>query len=111
MASTKSAATLDRETSQRINERATKAELVRLLAEARKERDFFKENSLRKEGVIQMLQKKVARLEGELGRQARPPVDTKRSFRERCQAYFEATGERSVTAPQLIAWEQAQAQA
>lgn len=107
MASTKSAATLDRETSQRINERVTKAELIRLLAEARKERDFFKANSLRKEGVIQMLQKKVERYE----RQARPRVDTSRPWGERCRAYLQATGARSVTSPQLIAWEQEQAQA
>jgi hypothetical protein len=32
-------------------------------AAAEQERDFFKQNSLRKEGVIQMLQGKVARLE------------------------------------------------
>ena len=38
-----------------------------------------------------------------------PRVDTSRPFSERCRAYLEATGERSVTAPQLIEWEQAQA--
>lgn len=32
-------------------------------AAAEQERDFFKQNSMRKEGVIQMLQGKVARLE------------------------------------------------
>lgn len=31
------------------------------------------------------------------------------SFRERCKAYFAATGERSVTAPELIAWENSHA--
>jgi len=43
-------------------------------------------------------------------RQASPAASgTKRPFSERCKAYFAATGARSVTMPQLQAWEQANA--
>jgi len=43
-------------------------------------------------------------------REARPAASgTKRPFSERCKAYFAATGARSVTMPQLQAWEQANA--
>lgn len=94
MASTKSAATLDRETSQRENARTTKAELLRLLAEVRKERDFFKANSLRKEGVITMLQKKVERT-------CRP----RRPSQDDLDAYFAAhPGARSVSPADLAAF-------
>lgn len=97
MASTKSAATLDRETSQRVNARATKAELVRLLAEVTRERDFFKQNSLRKEGVIQMLQKKVDRLSG----QARPA--SRRPTQDELAVYFAANPDRKSVSPAELA--------
>lgn len=108
MASTKSAATLDRETSQRVVRRETLASLRKdlaerdaiiaayaaELAEVRKERDFFKANSLRKEGVIQMLQKKVERT-------CRP----RRPSQDDLDAYFAAHPHaRTVTPEQLAAF-------
>ena len=44
-------------------------------------------------------------------RQAGPRVDTARPFGERCRAYLEATGEKSVTSTRLVEWERAQAAA
>lgn len=75
MASRKSAATLDNEVSQDINLRSEVAALTALLAEARGERDFFKANSLRKESVIQMLQKKCDRLAGPATSDRRTAMD------------------------------------
>lgn len=43
-------------------------------------------------------------------REARPQATAaKRPFSERAKAYMAATGERSVTMPKLLAWEQAHA--
>jgi hypothetical protein len=58
------ASRIDALTSEVAQLRADNASLLADLVEARKLRDLFKENSLRKEGVIQMLQRKVQRLEG-----------------------------------------------
>lgn len=99
MASIKNANTLDREQGEKVRKRDTIASLRADLAEARKERDFFRANSLRKEGVITMLQKKVARLEG--GKPQRPT----RPAQEDLDAYFEANPEaRSVSPDDLAAF-------
>ncbi|NLA69312.1 MAG: hypothetical protein GX856_13930 [Gammaproteobacteria bacterium] len=108
MASIKSAATKDREQSERIVKRETLASLRAQLAEVRRERDFFRANSLRKEGVIQMLQKKVERLEGGA---AAAPAGERIDFAAAAQAYCAAHGVSSVSRADLVAWCKEQARA
>ena len=68
----------------------------------------------RVQGVLRSTQQFLAKYKRQLPRsgmmEARPAASgTKRPFSERCKAYFAATGARSVTMPQLQAWEQANA--
>ncbi|HRP74562.1 MAG TPA: hypothetical protein PKZ27_03145 [Rhodocyclaceae bacterium] len=115
MASTKSAATLDRETSQRVAARVTMTDLKSICADQaaeiaalKAERDELKAECSRKETWINRY---AAQLKQARHVAATKRVDTTKPFGERCRAYLAATGEKGVTAPQLIAWEQAQAQA
>lgn len=57
--------------------RADNAQMVRDLAEVRSQRDLFKSNSLRKEGVIQALQRK---LEGKGDKPVREPSEMRRKL-------------------------------
>ena len=60
----------------------------------------------RVQGVLRSTQQFLAKYK----KAANPGASaTKRPFSERCKAYLAATGARSVTMPQLQAWEQANA--
>lgn len=59
----------------------------------------------RVQGVLRSTQGFLTKYKNE----ARPRVNTSKPFGERCRAYLEATGEKSVTSTRLVEWEQAQA--
>ena len=83
-----------------------------LAAEVKRLNDHIRHNTVdvaeyrRVQGVLRTTQQFAAKYK----RESRPAASAaKGSFRERCLAYMAATGARSVTMPELQAWEQADA--
>ena len=83
-----------------------------LLAEVNRLNDHIRHNTVdvaeyrRVQGVLSRTQQFALKYK----REARPAASAaKGSFRERCLAYMAATGKRSVSMPELQAWEQADA--
>ena len=86
---------------------ALAAEVARLNAHIRHETVDVAEYR-RVQGVLRSTQQFMLKYK----REARPDTGSaKRPFSERCKAYMAATGARSVTMPQLQAWEAEQAHA
>lgn len=102
----KSQATADREVSQVERLGAENAQLLTLVGELRTKLNVLKgevvpmDEYRRVQALLRVTQVKLA----DAGKAIAG------SFRERCLAYFEATGERSVTPVQLREWEIANAQ-
>lgn len=73
-------------------------------AAAEQERDFFKQNSMRKEGVIQMLQGKVTRLENQLHSGLVPGTNTTKwaEVRQLSAQYCRKHGVKSCTIQQAL---------
>lgn len=84
------------------------AALKAKLAEQLDTQDFVSRAEYnRVQGVLRTTQLFLRKYKAE----AKPATEiTKRPFRERCLAYFKATGANSVTPSALLAWEQAHAQ-
>ena len=83
-----------------------------LAAEVARLNDFIRHETVdvaeyrRVQAVLRSTQQFMAKYK----REARPQATAaKRPFSERAKAYMAATGERSVTMPKLLAWEQAHA--
>lgn len=103
--SRKSGATLDREVSQAERLAAEHADLLRLNAELREKLVAANAENLRVQALLRITQVK---LKNAAKAQAAKPVGA--SFKERCQAFFAATGARSVTPTELREWEVSNAQ-
>lgn len=104
----KSQATADREVSQVERLGAENAQLLTLVGELRTKLNALKgevvpmDEYRRVQALLRVTQVKLA------GASKAKPIAG--SFRERCLAYFAATGERSVTPVQLREWEISNAQ-
>ena len=103
--SRKSSTTLDREVSELEQTRALAADLTRLNIELREKLAAANAENLRVQALLRITQVK---LKNAAKAQAAKPVTG--SFKERCQAFFAATGKRSVTPTELREWEVANAQ-
>lgn len=101
----KSAATLDREASENARIRAEHAQLLTLNAQLREKIKADAAEILRVQALLRITQVK---LKNAAKAQAAKPVGA--SFKERCQAFFAATGARSVTPTELREWEVSNAQ-
>lgn len=101
----KSGATLDREVSELEQVRALAADLTRLNIELREKLAAANAENLRVQALLRITQVK---LKDASKAQAAKPVGA--SFKERCQAFFAATGARSVTPTELREWEVSNAQ-
>lgn len=103
--SRKSSTTLDREVSELEQARALAADLTRLNIELREKLAAANAENLRVQALLRITQVK---LKNAAKAQAAKPVGA--SFKERCQAFFAATGARSVTPTELREWEVSNAQ-
>lgn len=103
--SRKSSTTLDREVSELEQARALAADLTLLNKELREKLAVANAENLRVQALLRITQVK---LKNAAKAQAAKPVGT--SFKERCQAFFAATGARSVTPTELREWEASNAQ-
>ena len=103
--SRKSSTTLDREVSELEQARALAADLTLLNKELREKLAAAHAENLRVQALLRITQVK---LKGASKAQAAKPVGA--SFKERCQAFFAATGARSVTPTELREWEVSNAQ-
>ena len=83
-----------------------------LLAEVKRLNDHIRHNTVDKAEYnrVQAVLRTTQQFAAKYKRESRPAASAaKGSFRERCLAYMAATGARSVTMPELQAWEQADA--
>ena len=103
--SRKSSTTLDREVSQAERLAAEHADLLRLNAELREKLAAANAENLRVQALLRITQVK---LKSASKAQEAKPIGA--SFKERCQAFFAATGARSVTPTELREWEVSNAQ-
>lgn len=101
----KSGATLDREVSELEQARALAADLTLLNQELREKLAAANAENLRVQALLRITQVK---LKNAAKAQTAKPVGA--SFKERCQAFFAATGARSVTPTELREWEVSNAQ-
>ena len=102
----KSAATLDREASENARIRAEHAELLALNAQLREKIKADAAEILRIQALLRITQVKLRDAAKAAPRAPRVGA----SFKERCQAFFAATGARSVTPTELREWEVSNAQ-
>ena len=103
--SRKSNTTLDREVSELEQARALAADLTLLNQELREKLAAANAENLRVQALLRITQVK---LKNASKAQAAEPIGA--SFKERCQAFFAATGARSVTPTELREWEVSNAQ-
>lgn len=103
--SRKSSTTLDREVSELEQARALAADLTLLNKELREKLAAANAENLRVQALLRITQVK---LKNTSKVQAAKPIGV--SFKERCQAFFAATGARSVTPTELREWEVSNAQ-
>ena len=101
----KSGATLDREVSELEQARALAADLTLLNQELREKLAAANAENLRVQALLRITQ---VRLKSASKAQEAKPIGA--SFKERCQAFFAATGARSVTPTELREWEVSNAQ-
>ncbi len=101
----KSGATLDREVSELEQARALAADLTLLNQELREKLAAANAENLRVQALLRITQVK---LKSASKAQEAKPIGA--SFKERCQAFFAATGARSVTPTKLREWEVSNAQ-
>ena len=98
--SRKSSTTLDREVSELEQARALAADLTLLNQELREKLAAANAENLRVQALLRITQVK---LKDTSKAQEAKPIGA--SFKERCLAYFAATGARSVTSTELREWE------
>ena len=103
--SRKSSTTLDREVSELEQARALAADLTLLNQELREKLAAANAENRRVQALLRITQVK---LKGASKAQETKPIGA--SFKERCQAFFDATGARSVTPTELREWEVSNAQ-
>lgn len=103
--SRKSSTTLDREVSELEQARALAADLTLLNQELREKLAAANAENLRVQALLRITQVK---LKSASKAQAAKPIGA--SFKDRCQAFFAATGARSVTPTELREWEVSNAQ-
>lgn len=101
----KSGATIDREVSELEQARALAADLTLLNKELREKLAAANAENLRVQALLRITQVK---LKSASKAQEAKPIGA--SFKERCQAFFAATGARSVTPTELREWEVSNAQ-
>ena len=101
----KSSTTLDREVSELGQARALAADLTLLNQELREKLAAAHAENLRVQALLRITQVK---LKNASKVQAAKPIGA--SFKDRCQAFFAATGARSVTPTELREWEVSNAQ-
>ena len=101
----KSGATLDREVSELEQARALAADLTLLNTELREKLAAANAENLRVQALLRITQVK---LKSASKAQEAKPIGA--SFKDRCQAFFAATGARSVTPTELREWEVSNAQ-
>ena len=103
--SRKSSTTLDREVSELEQARALAADLTLLNQELREKLAAANAENLRVQALLRITQVK---LKSASKAQEAKPIGA--SFKDRCQAFFAATGARSVTPTELREWELSNAQ-
>ena len=104
--SRKSSTTLDREVSELEQARALAADLTLLNKELREKLAAANAENLRVQALLRITQVKLRDAAKAAPRAERCGA----SFKERCQAFFAATGARSVTPTELREWEVSNAQ-
>ena len=108
--SRKSSTTLDREVSELEQARALAADLTRLNAELREKLAAANAENLRVQALLRITQVKLKNAAKAQAAKAQAAKPVGASFKERCQAFFAATGARSVTPTELREWEVSNAQ-